>query len=268
MFNDVLRGPVANVLVLHYIKPEETNFEGWFSFAENWLLKHGLTPTKMSGKGDSNITFSRGKKTLIKENYQRMREEGLTILALPPDEKVSTEAFDFIMASHLDMDKNYKGTACTFCWGDQVVPWGSTYIKTLVKDLLNFIKPAYGYAFQREFKKGPIFYPAGIESGKISDQEGAELRNWRVTGRSPDDDPDYQPHMIRDVYPLNFLSPQHLKAPVGDQTLEQWIKSDSTRGTLEEILPDFWCWSVDPQNIEPVKESLKPHNLLIAHMTF
>lgn len=108
----------------------------------------------------------------------------------------------------------------------------------------------------------------GLDHNDETKEEIQEITNWGITGLADENDPDYQPHMIRDVYRLNFLSPQHLKAQIGPQTLEQWIRSDLTRGTLEELLPNFWSWSVEAQNIETIKKALKPHNLLIAYMTF
>ncbi|MDP4840325.1 MAG: hypothetical protein NWR43_01930 [Alphaproteobacteria bacterium] len=267
MENDIQRGTVANVLALHYIDPENLDGEKWFKFVEKWILNHGLTPTKMSGKGSKSIAYSRGKKALEKDDFLWFKDRSISILALPSDERVSTEIFDFIMSSDISVENGFKRSECLFCWDDQIVPWDDSYIKKILKDVLHFFKAKYGYAFQRKFDLGPSLYPAGVISGlDYGRKERKEITNWDNLGLL--EHSLYQPHMIRDVYPLNFLSPQHLKAPIGDQTLEQWIQEDPSRGTLEELLPNFWCWSVDKQNINSVKVALKPHNLLIAHMDF
>jgi len=272
MYNTVNQGPLSNSIALHYFDEKTVDPKGCFYFIEEWIQKNGLLPTKMGGKGDKSITFSRGKKTLEKTNFEGVQEQGIWIAALPPEEKIVTECFDFLMAGDLDYARGFKKNSCVLCWDDKLIPWDTSYIKDLVKDLHQFCNPKYGYAFQREFKKGPGFYPGGVISGlDHSDEtkkERQEITNWGITGLADESDPDYQPHMIRDVYPLNFLSPQHLKAQIGDQALEQWIKSDSTRGSLEELLPNFWCWSVEAAHIESIKEALKPHNILIAHMDF
>lgn len=272
MYNDFERGPMANALALHYFDEKTVEARKCFYFIEEWIQKHGLIPTKMGGKGSKNITFSRGKKTLEKTNFEGIQEQGIWISALPLEERINTESFDFIMAGELDYERGFKKNGCVLCWDNKLVPWDSLYIKSLLKDFYEFFKPKYGYAFQREFEKGPGYYPwgviAGLEHSAAEKKKRQEITNWRITGLADESDPDYQPHMIRDVYLLNFLSPQHLKAPIGGQTLDQWILEDPARGSLEELIAHFWCWSVGPQNIESVKEALKPHNLLIAHMTF
>ena len=98
----------------------------------------------------------------------------------------------------------------------------------------------------------------------MDDPEGDEIANWGIIGL--DEDTRYKPYMIRDVYRLNFLSSEHLNAPVAGTTLQQWIKADSKHGTLENMTPDFYSWSVDEQHIGHIKEGLKPHNILIAHL--
>ena len=268
MHNDVRQGPMANAIAVHFFEENTVDPKGLFYFIEKWIVDHRLSPTKMGGQGDKNVTYLRGKKSLEKRKFLGVKEQGVSIKALPPENKIGTECFDFIMAGELDYSRGLKKNSCILCWDDKLVPWERIYMKDLVKDLCNFLKPQYGYAFQREFKKGPIFYSWGTESGKISDQESNEIMQWGITGLAGPDDPDYRTHMIRDIYPLNFLSPQHLEAQIGSHTLQQWIEENPMRGTLEELLPDFWCWSVESQNIESVKESLKPHNILIAHMNF
>ncbi len=269
MHNGVKRGGLANALSLHYFDDDLIDAEGCFNFIEQWILNHGLTPTKMGGKGDKNITFSRGKKSLERTHFQGIKEQGIWVAALPPEETIGTEGVDFLMSAWINFRGCSKKSFCVFCWDDHLIPWENNYIKALVEDLCQFLNPQYGYAFQREFKKGPSYYTGGTLMGIDSfGQEAQQITNWGITGLADEDDPDYQPHMIRDVYPLNFLSPQHLNAPIGSQTLQHWILADPSHGTLEELLPNFWSWAVDPHHIEDLKTALKPHNLLIAHMTF
>lgn len=58
--NDIKRGLLANTLALHDFQTDTPDVKGWFYYVESWMLKHGLTPTKMEGKGDKNIPFARG----------------------------------------------------------------------------------------------------------------------------------------------------------------------------------------------------------------
>lgn len=271
MYNDIIRGPLANTLALHYFDKGDSDPKGWFYFVEQWMLHHGLTPTKMCGKSERNITFSRGKKNLEKEDLSILQSHDLWIAALQPVERVSSDVFTSIMSAHFSPRNDLKESTCFLCWDDQVVPWEIPYIQKLIKDLHQFLKPQYGYAFQREFKKGPSMYQLGVIMGlpynDETKKERQQVTNWGNVGLGATHSK-YKPHMIRDVYPLNFLSPQHLDAKIFSQTLKQWILADATRGTLEELLPNFWSWSVDPSHIDKVKKDLIPHHILIAHMDF
>jgi hypothetical protein len=267
--NNIKPGPMANALALHHFSRDEIDHEGWFAYAERWFAKHGLEPTKMSGKSGKNITFQRGKLNLQKENFKYLKENGVWIGALPPEKYIGTESFDFLFAADLiQLSSPMKGNVCTFCWDDQILPWDEEYIQSLAQDLCQFFKPQYGYAFQRKFKHGPIFYSSGIgaEDGRdrITLEESKEIGRWGIIGIG--EHSKYRSEMLRDIYPLNFLSAQHLDGIVEGKSLKQWILDDLQRGSLEEVCPGFWSWSVAPASIDPVREVLKKHNLLIAHL--
>lgn len=266
MHNDFERSKVCNAIALHYFDEGTVDAKSFFYFVENWMQRHGMAPTKMGGKGDKNITFSRGKKALEKSNFSGIKEQGISILALPLEEKIATESFDFIMSGSIDYDGWCNENCVTLCWDNKLVTWQGDYIKSLVKDICKFCKPQYGYAFQREFKKGPVFHPLGIGTGSnVSWEEGYEIARWRTVGLNAQHS-QYKPYMVRDVYRLNFLSQQHLDGSIGSQTLQNWIQADKKHGTLEQLLPKLWCWSVLEDNIEAIKRSLIPHKLLIAHL--
>lgn len=264
------RNATANSLALHGFTFKDFNNEHLFNFCESWLVKHGFEPTKMGGKGDKNITFSRGKKALEKENYERIRTDGLSILALPSDDQVGTEAFDFkAMISMGKSEAELKENTIVFSWGDRLLPWQKDIFLKLVKDLSAFFEHSYGYVFQRSFKMGPIFYPFGVITGfsfKQKFPEEDQITAWSNIGTLKHSK--YKPHFIRDVYRLNFLSPQHLDGPVAGGTLRDWIKASPERGTLEPVVGDLWCWEVEEENIPKVREDLKPHNILIAFMDY
>ena len=129
------------------------------------------------------------------------------------------------MAADLDYSKYLKRNSCIFCWDDQIISWKNLYIQNLVKMLYHFLKSPYGYAFQSELKKGPIFYPWGILAGlghsEQTRREREKITLWGITALASPDDSDYQtprtsdPHPAHKVYPyalrgLSITRPNHV----------------------------------------------------------
>ena len=264
-----LRKKTSNTIAFHYIDSKDTDPKAWFYFMEKWFEEQGYPATRFSGKGRSNINFKNGKRALEKDDFGQFETQAIWIGSVWPDNNVGLEYVNCYFSTVLDCHRDFKRNVCHLCWDDSILPATKDLLKELVKKIESFCKPKYGYFFQMPFGKGPLLYADGSLLGNhFTDKERSEINNWNITGLADLDDPDYKPHMIRDIYPFNFLSPQHLKGDIGDITLEQWILKDPSHGTLEEIAPNFWCWSVEEENIQKIREALRPQNVIIAFMDF
>jgi len=255
----------ANTLALHYF--DEVDWKSAFYFAEKWMCDHGFEPNKMNGSR-KNITFSRGKKGLERNNFKSIEQDGLWVACLPPDEQVRTEMFDYKACIYIsNYNDNVRRSEMGVSWDDTLLSWDEEIFLPLVSEICSLFEPKYGYVFQRKFSLGPAAYTAGVITGiHHPHPEIDEITAWGIIGRG--NHSLYKPHFIRDVYPLNFLSPQHLEGPVGGQSLRQWIESDPARGTLAPVVGNLTAWTVDPAHIPALREALRPHNILICFMEY
>ena len=264
MINDIKRSSLANALVLHDFQKSSVDLKGWFYSIEEWFQQGDLTPTKMAFtgengvKGRSNIKFSNGKKRLENCNFEGV--DNIWIAALLP--QVGTEMFDFIFSA--DLHYHPRGAATmVLCWDDQIIKFNRDYLEILVKDLYSYLKPAYGYGYQREFRYGPSFYPFGMTGGNTASiEEKNQIAKWQIeyTGSHGS----YQAGMLRDIYPINFLSKPHLIQKIGTQTLQDWIESTPEHGSLNNLNNHLWSWWVPEDQIVVVREDLRSTGLLIC----
>ena len=112
-------------------------------------------------------------------------------------------------------------------------------------------------------KKLPQYYNHGISSSDMSRDEKDKIRSWGMHFDCKDGQ--YKPGDLRDVYPYNIISELHLNRNVHGQTLESWIKSDPSHGTLEKISDTHWLWTVEDQHIPHTQEVLSSAHLLVAY---
>ena len=119
----------------------------------------------------------------------------------------------------------------------------------------------FDFSFIKGFsaKEYPEYYNMGIIGGEWSTREEEKIWSWSLHY------PHYEIGNLRDVYPYNIISDLHLNRDVHGQTLESWIKSDPSHGTLEKISDTHWLWTVEDQHIPKAQEVLSSAHLLVAY---
>jgi hypothetical protein len=70
--------------------------------------------------------------------------------------------------------------------------------------------------------------------------------------------------MLRDIYPLNFLSKAHLENQIKGLPFDQWVAADPVRGTLKPLTNSMWSWRVEEDNISTIREALRPTGLVLC----
>lgn len=117
----------------------------------------------------------------------------------------------------------------------------------LLRSIVERFQPEYGIGFSRNFYHGPTAYVYGTGCNETVSAEDAEnLRSWYHYGR---DRKVWRHGQIRDVYPWNFLNASQLNAKVGKQSLEEWIKEKSERGTLQPVGAGLTLWDLPEEQI-------------------
>jgi hypothetical protein len=138
-----------------------------------------------------------------------------------------------------------------------IVPSGAGIThQEAVSHLKEYAKVAvdrYGYLFFLPQSFMPEYHPLG-RSGHEPFTNDEEQQNTGWWSGYKDLIP--PPGMLRNVYPVNFLSCQLLDLPVHGTTLEQWIRKNTSRGTLERLTDNVMTWTVPVENIPAIREQL------------
>ena len=132
----------------------------------------------------------------------------------------------------------------------------------IVRDLVDFLHPSYGIAFEMPLRKGPIFYALGLNSTRLNEYKAPtdeeydrrlSISRWGDLGMVEEV---YRQGFLRNVYRWNFLTQPQLDRPVEGASLAKWIKADPHRGTLEPLAGDVWLWEVEESNRELIRDRL------------
>jgi hypothetical protein len=124
---------------------------------------------------------------------------------------------------------------------------------------LQFAKLAtttYGYIFFMSHWSEPDWYAAGIMAHGKSEQTTHEGENGGAWMWSRLERRDRSIYLLRDVYPVNFLSRPYLNLPVNGRTLESTIRSDPRYGTLEPLNEHAMTWRPVIEHIPALREEL------------
>lgn len=261
MINNIQRGSLANALVFHDFKKDIINWKEWFYYIEAWFHRGGVIPNRISGTSGKTISYEKGKKRLEQDAFQGIEKDGVWIIAIPPT--VETEMFDYIFAADFHDLPNGNKTV-VLCWDDHIIKFDRNYIEDLAKDLYAFLGPAYGYGYQRPFKLGPSFYPFGVIAGlDYGEPERKLISKWG--NEYSYEDGRYETGMLRDIYPINFLSQAHFEHKIEGQSLKAWIESSPAHGELKQLADNLWSWWIPEDKIAAIREKFIPTGLLLSY---
>lgn len=262
--NPYKRGSLANSMAFHDFCTKEINIVNFSNYIVELFKEYSLEPTRMGITLPSNQT--RSMKTYIRERkkLESIPESEIQGFTLQATSYNSDNSSGDGLCTVIFSNRNFK--TCTLVFDSQFLDFDVQKMKKIYKDIIKFLSPNYGYSYQREFKKGPEFYPYGIISGlpffncperDLIDAWGQKLM--------PDHSQAYKTSDLRDVYPMNLLVDKHLTRVIFLNTsFERLIDSDKRYGTLEKISDEHYIWTVDEENISFVRETLRPSGMIIA----
>ena len=174
-------------------------------------------------------------------------------MALPPE--FGTMMFDAIFFAFFD--KRYSNAVVD----SKIVKIDDKLFQDFVKDLVDIVKPKYGYIFQRNFQN-VVGYEFGMNSGRLSDEERTLVGRWGKVYRNGGK---YKTGDLRDIYPINILSGAHMEREIFPKTkFRNWIESSEKHGNLQKLNNELWSWHVSDELISPVRESLRPTGMILC----
>jgi len=109
-------------------------------------------------------------------------------------------------------------------------------------DAVVLCSPVYGIGYEMPYVSGPRGYARGVS--ERSEEAPAvvveELERFQEVLQDCNRQFD---HCFREVYPTNIISDTHLKLPVGQATLEEWIEGEEV-GSLVQVGEGIWNWTI------------------------
>jgi len=264
MVNDIPRNEIANVIAFHDYDDKKVDVKGWFEYCVKLFEKNGLTPTRIGSPSKTHrktINFSRGAKKFRERNFKDVDSMWFSC-GIPTG---GTDMFDFLAAAqlHLFYKENQIRDTSSITIDNGILPFSKDIFYKIVKDLCGFIQPKYGYCLQHRFTQGASFYPYGICSGDISEEESDDIAKWANEYKY--EDGSYKTGDLRDIYSINILCPSHLDRQVGSQSLHDWICASPQNGELTPLTDELWFWWIEESEISRIREALKPHDLLVIY---
>lgn len=242
--------------------------KGLFEYLEQFFINHNHPPLRASysfknieDKITKTQTFKHVKKKLKEHKFKNVEHFWFSHRPEGGD-----DSLDALIATNLELN---GATEFHLYFHNDVVSHDWDYVQKLAKDIRQYLQADYGIGFQRELNKGPGYYVAGVITGlpmfnltQEQEKERTAIGDWfraRLSGGK------YHIGLLRDIYPMNFLTQAHLGNKVGHQTLKEWIKEGrSERGDLRPLTQDMDVWHVPEEKIETVGKSLRPYNFILC----
>lgn len=151
-----------------------------------------------------------------------------------------------------------------FC-GTTSVKEFDNHLTDIFKDLTRRFNPSYGTGYCMPIRRGPWLFATGttLHPPAQNDEESCQFdREMRDNSDwfffiNDEQNSRHIASTLRDIYPMNVLSPEHLKLDVAGQSLREWIEGQGF-GKLSDISYDCALWHLSDLEIAKARKSLRP----------
>lgn len=250
--------------MLHISDQQDMNgsaIKEWMDVAISYNKKLDITPTaiEIDGKGypDRLVKFENGYKKLTTKEYKEVK--GISLYTEEPD----TDNYSFYWKALLDITfskitglKAYIGVDMNIAVNKEQV------LNDIITPICNLLDVQYGYSYVMPPEKGSFSYGHGfvhVPAGHpLPDRENELIAKFNAYRKTINEG------MMRDVYQENLLSEVQLNRQVDGKRLQDWIKSDSSHGTLSDFA-GIKLWKVTKDQLVKVRNMLHKNDLLIAY---
>lgn len=132
----------------------------------------------------------------------------------------------------------------------------------VVDRAIKILKPGYGFSLTMPSSCGPMFWALGMifsyagERSSWSQEEGDNVCRWAGQAHV-----EQTSGVLRDVYPVNYLTEVHLNRQIGGIPLRRSIEADVSRGTMD-TKGSISVWRVNERSINGIRAELDDVGLL------
>jgi hypothetical protein len=248
------------VVALYGTASDSAAVESWFQAAVRFMKRLGHGPDMLSisrsGKTGRWTSFDTGLRKLEKLGFHDVTD--ISLCRVRPGGTVPLHDYD-ILGSY-SLSSRYALLACS----ESILPFSKPDWLELIQEMLKLSAAAYGVGYVRPASLGPVPYALGIAEGLgfsgAEYEEATLISTWGYSGMP---ERVYEAGLLRDVYPLNALSPSHLAKSVAGMPLRSWIEeANGKRGTLKSTTRDRWIWDLRGRELETLRAQLRANGCL------
>jgi hypothetical protein len=247
----------CSAVVFYGISSDSGTAESFYGTVVEWFNRLGHPPDKVAihGPGHSGRlgSFARGNARLQKAGF-----DGIIGF------EVNSSTPNAITGHNYFLTATYGGDAeslfADVVARSSVAKLSPTSMLPIARTLTQVLKPAYGIGYVRDHRLGPELYALGICYGGDdvpmgeAYEEARNISRWCDTGMV---NQVYRNGTLRDVFPWNFLTRPQLVRDVGGVPLEDWIRQDARRGTLNAFCNGLSLWEVANASIPVIRRELR-----------
>lgn len=242
----------CNVLALYRAGKSKLDFQRWFSTSMDILSNYNIQPNFVGLTSnrfpEKMMPFKKPGKQMEKLNLDNL---GSLTWMVCPEGSSANDWYVYFSVS------NWNGVELIFCVDQSVVSFGSDQFEGIIQRLCMNDMFTYGYAYQREYSKGPEYYALGMSKGvDFNSVESEEIANWARDRRNENS---IQRGYLRDIYPYNFLTTANLNKKVLGVRLRDLINQpNGTLGNIRAIKENLFLWKLETPELANARHVLKP----------
>lgn len=256
---------VSTLIVFYDLYTAQLKIKEIFLYFENWMLNNGFEPKRAFIDSDQYKTDKTKSFNFIKKKILSLEPSSIhsfSISAYPPTWDI--DMLDSIASINININ---KPNLLSVYFLNNLLEMNKVELRKFILELIEKIPCAYAIILPKEQSKGPSLYAYGAVMGVDYNDPNSKIyiskiSNWRRAYQT--NNGTYKTGMLRDIYPMNFISKIHLDQPVYGGSLQQWIESSSLHGELEKFNENLWLWTVPEDKTESIANDLKDTGLIVS----
>jgi hypothetical protein len=246
----------CSAVVFYGIAAGKTQAKDYYRLIVEWFTDLGFPPDKLSvhGTGHSKglSSFSRSDLKIRRNDFKDVTY--FELVSSTPNARTGHDYF--LEASYrCDAGDAYVNVIAR----SSLATLTSSSLLPIARRIVQLLMPAYGIGFTRDHSLGPELYAIGVNFGNDATsgpayEQKVLISRWCDTGMV---EQVWRDGVLRDVYPWNFLTEPQLNRLIDGVRLEEWIRADIARGTINHLSASVSHWELKDKQIPGVRSALE-----------